>query len=149
MQRTHGFTLLEVLLVVAIVGIVLGIAAVGLRALSDPVGKAASAVEGTFKQTRAKAMSTTSAYRISLASATTLQADYAYTCDDTTGWVRDPHFDLTLDDGVRITSPTALGPIVCFDSQGIANANPTVDVQGSDGKTAAIEVLVGGAVEVH
>lgn len=149
MRQTEGFTLLEIVLVVAIVGIVLAIAAVGLRSLSDPVGKAASAIQGTMKQARSRAMSTTSAYRISLANSTTLQATYAYTCDDTTGWTRDPRFDVSLENGVTITSPTTVGPIVCFDSQGIANANPTVSIQGNDGKTASVEVLVGGAVEVH
>jgi len=149
MQRDAAFTLLEVILVVAVVGIVLAIGAVGLRNLADPLGSGASRIEGTLKQARSKAMSTTSAYRVSRVGATELRVEYARTCGDTGTWTHDAKLDATLEDGAVLTVPSAAGTIVCFNSRGIADGNPTVTVQGPKGNTADVEVLVGGAVEVH
>jgi prepilin-type N-terminal cleavage/methylation domain-containing protein len=149
MRGSQALTLLEIILVVAILGIALAIGAVRLNALGDPLGGAASKVEGTFKQVRAKAMSTTSAYRVSRVSATVLRAEYAVSCSDTSGWTVDPKFDATLENGVQMTAPTANGEIVCFDSRGIADANPTVALTDAKGGTASVEVFLGGAVEVH
>ena len=149
MRGSQALTLLEIILVVAVVGIVLAIGAVRLNALGDPLGTAAATVEGTFKQVRAKAMSTTSAYRVSRVSATGLRAEYAVSCSDTSGWVHDPKLDATLEDRVQITAPSTNGEIVCFDSRGIADTNPTVALADAKGATATVEVFLGGAVAVH
>jgi Tfp pilus assembly protein FimT len=148
-RGSQALTLLEIILVVAVVGIVLAVGAVSLTALGDPLGAAASSVEGTFKQVRAKAMSTTSAYRVSRVSATGLLAEYAMSCSDTTGWTHDARLDATLDNGVQLTVPAANGVIVCFDARGLADSNPTVTLTDAKGATASVEVFVGGAVEVH
>lgn len=147
--QRQGLTLLEVLLVVAVVGIVLAIGAVSLRRLGDPLGAATSAVEGTFRQARAKAMSTTSAYRVSRSGPATLAVAYARTCSDSGAWTPDPRLATALEHGATLERPDADGVIVCFDSRGIADANPTVTVRGPDGGTRDVEVLIGGAVEVH
>lgn len=149
MRGSQALTLLEIILVVAVVGIVLAVGAVSLRGLGDPLGAAASSVEGTFKQLRAKAMSTTSAYRVSRASATGLRAEYAVSCSDSTGWTHDARLDATLDNGVQLTVPATNGVIVCFDARGLASSNPTVTLTDAKGATASVEVFVGGAVEVH
>ena len=149
MRGSQALTLLEIILVVAVVGIVLAVGAVSLRGLGDPLGAAASSVEGTFKQLRAKAMSTTSAYRVSRASATGLRAEYAVSCSDSTGWTHDARLDATLDNGVQLTAPATNGVIVCFDARGLAGSNPTVTLTDAKGATASVEVFVGGAVEVH
>lgn len=59
-----GITIIEVLVVVAVVGILAGIAALELRPLHNEAQAAANDFAGTVRQARARAMVTTSAYRV-------------------------------------------------------------------------------------
>ncbi|MDZ7704997.1 MAG: prepilin-type N-terminal cleavage/methylation domain-containing protein [Trueperaceae bacterium] len=84
--RTNGFTIVELLVVMAIIGIVGSLALYGLRGLSPRAVDAAGQLGGTVKQVRAKAMATTSFYRLVYASERELRAEWTNAedgCDET------------------------------------------------------------------
>lgn len=146
MGRAKGFTLLELLIVIAIAGIVMSIGFLNLRPLSGDLRNNASRVAGNFKQARAKAMSTTSAYRVVKTSATTIRADWAENCQ-ANNWTTDEKFNVTLDNNIRIESGNRT--LVCFTSKGIATSNPVLTMRDERGKRMRVEVFLGGAVEIR
>lgn len=143
MQRRsrQGFSLLELLITLGVLGIVMGIAALNLRPLSGDLETAANEVIGMFRQARARAMTTTSAYRITPTSPETFVVEYATGCGATT-WTNDPKLVRTLREGVQLTST---GWQVCFNSRGLANSAPIFGV-AEDGTTINLQVFLGGAV---
>lgn len=146
----QGFTLLELLIILALVGIMVAIAAPNISFGVNPLVDVTNRVAGNFKLVRAKAMSQTSAYRISPNSATdfsTLKVEKAKSCYETnaTNWTQDPSFtqeDLSLNEVadvkgiskntvIQIKSATANGTTVtpatnwtlCYNSQGVSSVS--------------------------
>ena len=140
----QGFTLLELLVVVAIMGILLGIGALNLRPLSNDLQNDTNLVVGIFKQARVKAVATTSGYRIVKKSGTRLIAEYSNSCTGTT-WIEDSRLTVNLEHDTRIQGSN--GTLTCFSSKGLATTNPTLDLKNGN-KTRQIEVFLGGSVEV-
>jgi len=139
----RGFTLVELMVTMAIFALLLAIMAPNLKLLGDPLGDATQQVEGALKQTRLKAMSNTMAVRVLPQSATRLKVESATNCAATT-WTAEPAFERTLPKGI-IFKTTAWS--VCFDGRGIADNNAKIDLhRQSDGLERHIEVLLGGAV---
>jgi prepilin-type N-terminal cleavage/methylation domain-containing protein len=147
-----GLTLLELLLALALVAIAVGIGFVNFRTLGADVANGAHQLAGGVKQARAKAMATTSAYRLVYLSPTELRAEWSRSCAGEDGWTLDPSFNLELPSNViiyEIANPLASDVIVCFNSRGLADANPTLRLRDFEGRTAEVEVLIGGAVELR
>lgn len=147
-RRRAGLSLLEVLVVVGILGVALGIGFSNLRPLAGDLHNNANRVAGTFRQVRAKAMVTTSAYRVVKLSATRLRAEYAVTCS-AASWTADPKLGIDLGDRTEIRTPAANTGLVCFNSRGLAEDNPTLVLADPAGKTVSVEVFLGGAVEIR
>lgn len=150
--RRAGVTLLETLTVVAVLAGALAIAAVNLRPLGDPLGAASDAVAATLRQTRARAMTTTSAYRV-LRTPEGLAVESARRCD-ATDWALDPAVATALPPGSTVvasadgTELTANAPLACFGPRGYAErATSLVVVHGERSRT--LELYLGGAVEVE
>lgn len=144
MSRSSGFTLAEMLVAIAIVGIAAGTAALYLKPMETSTRDGASQVEGFFKQIRFKAMATTSAYRALPGSSTQLRAETAASCASTT-WISDPA--LTMDLPTRV-SLGSTGWSLCFNSRGISSQNLTVSVQQTGRPTRSVEVLLGGTARL-
>ena len=144
-EKKQGFTLIELLITLGIFGIVMGIAAMNLRPLSGDLQAAGNEVVGTFKQTRARAMVTTSAYRIVPTSANTLNVQRATSCG-AANWTDETRLRRTLREGVTLARTDWQ---VCFSPRGLTNNAPTFDLVGKDGKTLTVQVFLGGTVELR
>lgn len=139
----RGFTLVELVVTMGILAVLLGVAALGMRGLDNPLDDAAQQVSAVLKQSRLRAMANTNAYRVSPASATQLHVEYANRCSAGT-WTDEPAFDETLPKGIAFKS-TAWS--VCFNSRGLASNTVSVDVvRQKDSKELRVEVMLGGAV---
>ena len=144
-RQRQGFSLVELIVVVAVLGVLLGIGALNLRPLSGDLQNDANLVAGIFKQARVKSVATTSGYRIVKVSDTRLVAEYSNTCSGTV-WTEDTKLGVALEHDARIAGEN--GTLVCFSSKGTATSNPTVSLSDDEGKTARVEVFLGGSVEV-
>ena len=146
----QGFTLIEIIITLAILAVVLGIAALNLRGFHDPLHEAATDLSGLMKQSRAKAMATTSAYRVlvSPSGSPHLIAETAISCDAaSSGWAADSA--LTADLPAHITMTVTQGSLpTCFDPRGIASEDVIFELTDAKGRTMSVEVMLGGAVRI-
>lgn len=150
MLRVKGLTLVEVLVTIAVLGIALSIAALNLRPFYDPLSDGLTRTEGLLKQVRAKAMATTSAYKLSL-SGNEWTAARAGTCRSTS-FSADPSLNLKLPEGVTASiSPS--GASLCFTSRGLlvilggsGSGEPVITLRDNKGRTKSLKVLLGGGV---
>ena len=149
--NSQGFTLIEMLVVISIVGIVMGFAAPSLLALNKPLRDGTSQFKSALALLRMKAISGNQAYRLKPKYSTRAEYDggiphnfvveYAQNCRVTTtggtnGWQAASQFDLDLPLNVGITdiasstfgTPSGTVTIdndlswnICFDNRGIVD----------------------------
>lgn len=145
--RRSGITLIELLVVLAMIGIIAAIAALDLRPLNNEARNAASEFAATVRQARARAMSTTSAYRLVLAAADRVEAQTRATCDGGGTWVAEAALEFQARDGTELIAGADVGDeITCFNSRGIATASPDLTFGDARGREATVTILGGGAV---
>lgn len=149
MHKPKGLTLVEVLVTLALLGIAFSILALNLRPFYDPLSDAVSRTEGFLKQARAKAMATTSAYRVSLSGGEWSTA-YAGTCKSGS-FTPDPSLRVTLPEG--ITATLTGGNALCFTSRGLlvvlggsGTGEPAITLRDGRGRVRTLRVLLGGGV---
>ena len=143
-RRQSGATLIEALVVLAIIGIAVGTSVLSLRPLASPIDTGTTLLDGFFRQARLNAIATTSAYRVSAATNNRLMAASASSCSATT-WTTDPRLSLTLPNSVTMTSTSWQ---VCFSSRGITGSNVNVTLQHPTNGSRTVEVLVGGTSRI-
>jgi Tfp pilus assembly major pilin PilA len=85
-QSAGGFTLMEAMTTIAVLGVLVALGAPLFWGVNKPLQNATSQMEGVFKQVRMRAISTTTAYRIRQTSPTQLVVEAAATrgCEATT-----------------------------------------------------------------
>ncbi len=143
--RERGFSAIELAAVLALVGIISMMAVGNLKAIRSPVLEGANQTMGFFKQARAKALSTTSAYFISAASDHRLVTSAGINCADTTPVV-DPNLWLDLPDGVTTTDTSWE---VCFSPRGFPDSTVTIPLIDTEGGAETVELYLGGAVRIQ
>jgi len=158
MQKSDGLTLIELLLVMAVFGIVLGIAALNLRPLEGKLESAANNLSGLIRQGRSKAMGTTTAYRLVLPAGSSSQ-EFAFewannNCrhdpDAPAGtWTADGKLTFTLPEGVTFQGLTPSDAQLCFNSRGITADTPQLLLEDDKGNTRTLQVFAGGMVEIE
>jgi prepilin-type N-terminal cleavage/methylation domain-containing protein len=147
MTRRHseaGITLLEVLVVLAIIGISVGAATLNLEPLESPLQAGTTLLEGFLRQARLNAIATTSAYRVSPTSATELGAETADSCAAST-WTTDTTMNLDMPSEVEFDSTSWS---VCFSSRGISAGNVVIGLHHDTFGDVDVEVLLGGTTRV-
>ncbi|WP_337845322.1 prepilin-type N-terminal cleavage/methylation domain-containing protein [Thermus sp.] len=142
-MNSKGFSLLELLVVLGVLGIALSIAALNLRPFSNPLEDAWVQTEGYLKLVRAKAMATTSAYRVEQ-SGNRLVAEYAARCGSPS-FTPDPSLVLELPQGVNLSTGNGSPLELCFSSRGYSDRN-LVLVFRKGAQERQLEVLLGGEV---
>ena len=141
-RRSSGFSLIELLVTMSILAIGLSVAALNLKPFGDPLGTASEGISNTLVRARARAMSTTSAFRVRSINATTVVVERGSRCTDA-NWAPVPEFGFTLTQKTQTTQ----GWNVCFDSKGIAQ--PTgggITVTDQKNRTQNLVVLLAGGV---
>jgi prepilin-type N-terminal cleavage/methylation domain-containing protein len=148
--RVQGFTLIEMLVTMAVIGILFSIAALSFQRLDNPVQDGVAELSSFLKQTRATALSTTSAYRLAIsADSTTLSATTAPSCaTPTAAWTADPATKLTLPATVVISAITGGTWPICITSRGFSTQDVTLTLTGSNARTGQVELLIGGGTKV-
>lgn len=144
MKREGGSTLVEALVVLAVMALGLGIGSLYLKPVESPLSAGATLVEGLFRQARLNAIATTSAYRVSPGTAQLLIADRSDSCAGTT-WVEDDDTRAKLPEGVTVEDGSWT---VCFTSRGVSADNQVIRLQHSQYGSIGIEVLLGGTTRV-
>lgn len=137
-----GFSLLEMLVALSVVGAISGIAVMNLRSLSSAAENGAAQLLGFFKQARAKAISTTSAYFVVPTSSSEVITRVGTSCSDAAP-VADPALELSLPSGASLSDTTWS---VCFTSRGLSDSNFSVTVLDTQSGSKTVEVLLGGGV---
>lgn len=150
-QRSrHGLTILELLVVIAIITIIATFAPLDTRSLSNDAHNTATEIASTIRLTRARAVASTSAYRIIITSDTMIRAETNRSCSDTHGWREDASLRYETRHGARITTPhDTPTTIVCFNSRGLGNNDPTITIHDRRDRSATIDVLAGGTVTIE
>ncbi len=142
-MKPRGLSLVELLVVLGVLGIALGISALNLRLFSNPLQDAWVQTEGYLKLVRAKAMATTSAYRVKQQNGR-LVAEYAERCNSTS-FTLDASLHLELPQGVSLSTGNGQPVEICFSSRGYSDRN-LVLVFRKEVQERRLEVLLGGGV---
>jgi prepilin-type N-terminal cleavage/methylation domain-containing protein len=138
----RGVTLVELIVVVAVIGLCLGLAAASFAPMQAPLRSGCELVDGMLRYTRARAVSTTTPHRLRPISPTTLVVESGPSCS-AGPWVLDPARRLDLPQGVSLPDTSWS---VCFVSRGLAPQNQLITLHHPVKGSQQLEVLVGGAV---
>lgn len=141
----RGFTVTEMLVVLGLVGVLSAIAVINLNALSSPAENGAAELLGFFKQARARAIATTSAYFITPSSGTEISTSSGVNCSDPSP-VPDSTLELVLPTGASLPDTSWT---VCFTSRGLSDGNIAVVVNDIHGGARTVEILLGGSIRIQ
>ena len=145
MKREGGFTLFEMLVVMAIAGILFGIGAITLSNLRNPAQEGQSLTSASLRTVRARAIASTSAYRMMVtADRLGLQADTGTDCN-AVSWTRQPTYDVILPDKAIFQNTSWT---VCFNARGTIALVPPTPLAITDNRNHqfGIQMFLGGAI---
>ena len=137
-----GTTLIELMVVMAVLALIIGGANVYFGSVKMPLRTGGQLVEGLIKETRAKAATTMTVHRVRPLSDEQLIVEHAASCSAGT-WTYDPAFDVELPDGVTLTDTSWM---ICFSNRGTALATQTLTLTHAEAGNQKLEVLMGGVV---
>jgi hypothetical protein len=135
-----GYSIFEMIAALALVSALSGIVFMNLRDLVRPAVSGAAQFRSFIQQVRGRAISQTSAYRVSAYNSFEVRAEVAERCSSTT-WVDEPRLRLRMPSGAQLSSTTWS---FCVNSRGLADTNVLVPIV-SDDQTVQVEVMLGGA----
>jgi prepilin-type N-terminal cleavage/methylation domain-containing protein len=143
-ERQSGFTMIEVIVVVAILGMALAGASLYFKPMEGRLQTGVALAEGQLRQARVRAMATTSAFRVRADSSTRIVAESAASCAATT-WAAVPELNVDLPGDVTLTDTSWS---FCFGARGVSTVNATIALRHPRLGTTRIEVLRGGTTRI-
>ena len=143
-RNDRGTSLIELVVTLGFATVIMGIAISNLLAMERPLASASRELAGFFKQARAKAVATTSAYTVSAPDSHTIIASFGRTCSDANP-TQDMRLYLELPTNINLTDTTWT---VCYSARGIADTSPSLTLTGPDYSQTSVQVFLGGAVRV-
>jgi prepilin-type N-terminal cleavage/methylation domain-containing protein len=141
-RRSRGITMVELLIVLAILGVGLGMAGLYLKPVEAPLRTGAELVDALMRHTRARSMANTMAHRIRPTTNRRLEVEYASSCAAMT-WTPVNRMSIDLPRDVTMSSTMWS---VCFTSRGLASDNFTIELSHPGSGSQELEVMLGGAV---
>ena len=142
MRAQSGFTILELIVAVALLGVLMGLAAFEFHDIENPANNGAAQLASFFKETRAKAIASTLAYTISAASNTKVVTTKGKSCEATQ--TADNLQSLTLPSGSRLLQ---MDWSICYNARGISNGSADIHIADDDSEKV-VQVVLGGGVRV-
>jgi len=143
-NRQAGLSLVELLAVLAVLGVVAMIGALYLTPAAAPLQEGTILLESLFRQTRMKAMATTASYRLAPTDSGRITAERANSCGDEI-WASADDLYLQLPEGVSMAETDWS---LCFGARGVSSENIVVTLTHSKFGTRRVEVLLGGTTRV-
>lgn len=143
-----GTSVLELVVVLGTSSAMLGMAVANYDVLNNPLQNSTNQTIGFFKQVRAKAVSSTSAYRVEQLNDLTLITKTAPSCDSLESeFFVDTKLSLEIEKEVRfVTSSFSL----CFNARGFADTNKTLPLITRTGilDYANVVIPLGGGAKI-
>ncbi|MGY2892447.1 pilus assembly FimT family protein [Deinococcus sp. UYEF24] len=151
-RHLQGYTLFELLIVMAIIGILSSIGVYSFLSLQNSAKDVSQAMVGALTKARTGAMTNTLAYRI-LYTSNSLTLQSALSCDAVTGWTNvETNFvpipsDVTVTSTALTTGPSA-NVLVCYSPRGLATATTNVTMVDTKKHSYTLSSYYGGATRV-
>jgi prepilin-type N-terminal cleavage/methylation domain-containing protein len=142
--RQMGFTLLELIVTMSLFLIIGGIAVPQLSQMNSASRNAADSVASFSKQVRARAIASTSAYKMRPSGSGRIITEFATNCSSAT-WSADQKNKLILPSNTYLLDSTW---DLCFNSRGFPDGNLEIDIREQNGNTKTVEIMLGGATRV-
>ncbi len=142
--ESRGFSLIELMVTLALGSILLGTAVYQINDLRDPAATGAAQVVAFVKQARAKAFGTTLAYTIQPSSSTTIIAQFSKKCSSTTK-TNDSKLLLTLANGATLATTNWS---ICFSTRGIAETSASFGITDTK-STKTVQIAAGGGARYY
>lgn len=142
-MNNRGFTIIELLVVLAIISIMVATAVSNLKVIENPLNNASSASLTFLQLARAKAISQTKYCKVYPSTTTKLVTAFGSSCDAATAV--DNSLSLNYSSGTRLADTTWS---VCFTPRGFSKTNETFVINDNSTGTATIEVALGGASRI-
>ena len=139
LNEDSGFTLIEFLLVTALIGILTGTALYNLKVMSNPLQNASNSVEQFMHLARARAISGTQVVKVTVTTAKRLDTATSDSCSGTMTPLPTLFLDLPVGSTLTTTTPT-----VCFTQRGLADVSTNFVISDNDGDSRTVRVALGG-----
>lgn len=141
--RECGFTLFELLVIFALIGILSFTAVSNINTLKNPLADASFAATHFLRLARSRAMSQTTFIQVSPSGTRRLITSRSDSCSGTMTPIAD--FFLDLPNGSQLADTQWAA---CFTPRGLAAANIEFQIQNDEGKTRTIEIALGGGSKI-
>jgi prepilin-type N-terminal cleavage/methylation domain-containing protein len=141
-RNQRGYSLLELLVVISLVGVIMGTATIAMKDFSNRAGNGAAELVAFLKRSRSKAMVSTLAYTVTPVSSSVIKTTYGASC--TAAQTDDTSMRLTLPSGAALTNTSWS---VCYSTRGLANQSYDLVVSDQNG-SKTVRIVMGGGVKV-